>query len=50
MNSMKQSPTWEADSSSTGQQMPRIVQNPKVYYHNKKYSEYYNNYLEEHQI
>ena len=46
---MKQSPIWEADSSSTDQQIRHIVQNPRVYYHNKKYSEYFKNDLEKHQ-
>jgi hypothetical protein len=29
---MQQSPSWEADSSSATQEIPRILWNPKVYY------------------
>jgi hypothetical protein len=29
---MKQSPSWEADSSSASQEIPRILGNPKVHY------------------
>ena len=29
---MEQSPSWEADSSSANQEIPRILRNPKVHY------------------
>jgi hypothetical protein len=31
-NSMKQSPSWEADSHSASQGIPRLLRNPKVHY------------------
>ena len=30
---MEQSPTWEANRSSAGQEIPRNLWNPKVHYH-----------------
>jgi hypothetical protein len=30
---MKQSPSWEAKSHSATQEIPQILENPKVYYH-----------------
>jgi hypothetical protein len=32
INSMEQSPSWEANSSSASQEIPRILWNLKVYY------------------
>jgi hypothetical protein len=29
---MKQSPSWEADRSSSSQKIPRILRNPKIHY------------------
>ena len=31
---MEQSPTWEANSSSSSQEIPQILWNPEVYYRN----------------
>ena len=36
-NSMKQSSSWEANSSSANQEIPHILLNPKVHYHIHKY-------------
>jgi hypothetical protein len=30
---MEHSPSWEANRSSASQEIPRILWNPKVYYH-----------------
>jgi len=35
-NSMEQSLSWEANSFSASQEIPHILWNPKVYYHNHK--------------
>ena len=32
LGSMERSPTWESESPSASQEIPRILWNPKVYY------------------